>query len=170
MKKLTSIIFYALVTPAITLGAGSVLAQDASVRVAKSDQSTPRTDQADKTEKKDMYRDTDRNNMPDNSRMKNQDYMTTVPANAMHASRLLGAEVQTNNDEDIGEVVDLIVDSNGQIKAVIVSVGGFLGMGEKEVALGWDHVKRSGKAGEQELRIDVNRDELKAAPNFERRD
>ncbi|WP_214000955.1 PRC-barrel domain-containing protein [Arsukibacterium sp.] len=167
MKKLNSIIFYALVTPAITLGAGAAIAQDVSVRVTKNDQSNQRTD---KTDKMDMHKDTAHKNMLDNSRMKNQDYLTAVPANGMHASHLLGAEVQTNNDEDIGEVVDLIVDSNGQIQAVIVSVGGFLGMGEKDVAVGWGHVKRSGKADEQELRINVSRDELTSAPAFERRD
>lgn len=167
MKKLNSIIFYALVTPVITLGAGSVMAHNTSVEVAKSEQSTPRTDQKNKT---DMYKDTDRNNMMDNSRMKNQDYLTAVPANGMHASNLIGADVRTNNDEDIGDVVDLIIDGNGQIKAIIVSVGGFLGMGEKDVAVGWNNVQRSGRAGEQELRIDVSRDDLKAAPKFEKRD
>ena len=89
---------------------------------------------------------------------------------AAHASHLIGADVQTANNEDIGDVSDLIIGSDGQVMAIVVSVGGFLGMGEKDVAIGWDHVKRSGTADDVELRVDVTRDELKAAPGFAKRD
>lgn len=61
---------------------------------------------------------------------------------------------------------DLIIDKDGQVVAVVVGVGGFLGMGEKNVAIPWDDVTKSGTAEEQELRIDATREELQSAPEF----
>ncbi len=70
----------------------------------------------------------------------------------------------------MGSVSDLLIDENGQVVAIVVGVGGFLGMGEKNVAIGWDDVKTSGSADEQELRIDATREELSSAPAFEEQD
>ncbi len=161
MKKLNSIIFYALVTPAITLGATSVLAQQSTT---KNDQNTPRTSQAE------SYKETDRNKLQAKSRMQDRGYLNAVPANGTQASNLIGAEVKTTNDEDLGSVEDLIIDSNGQVVAIVVSVGGFLGMGEKDVAVSWNNVTKTGQGDDQKLRVDVNRDALKAAPVFAKRD
>jgi hypothetical protein len=52
------------------------------------------------------------------------------------------------------------------VLALVVSVGGFLGMGERNVAIPWDDVKTSGAMGEQELRIDLTREDLQQAPEF----
>ena len=71
---------------------------------------------------------------------------------------------------DIGEVNDIILGRDGTVDAVLVDIGGFLGMGDKDVAIGWDHVKRTGVADDMELRVDVTRDQLKAAPKFAKRD
>lgn len=158
MKKLNSLVFYALVTPVIALGAGSVLAQQTT------DKTTTQTDQ---NKQRTMQPDADRKNTYGQSK---QSYLNAVPANGSHASHLIGAEVKTANNEDIGEVGDLIIGSNGQVMAIVVSVGGFLGMGEKDVAISWDHVTRSGTGGDQELRVKATREELKAAPKFEKRD
>lgn len=54
--------------------------------------------------------------------------------------------------------------------AVVVGVGGFSGMGEKNVAISWDSVTQTGTANERELRIDATRDELSSAPEFEKQD
>ncbi|NMT63869.1 hypothetical protein DIT72_09710 [Marinobacter orientalis] len=50
--------------------------------------------------------------------------------------------------------------------AVVVSVGGFLGMGEKHVAINWDAVKMSGNPDDRDLRVDMTRDELQSAPGI----
>ncbi len=109
-------------------------------------------------------------NTGDEPRMQNGGYMASVPANGMEASNLIGAEVKTSADEDVGSVSDLIIDENGQVVAVVVGVGGFLGMGERDVAIGWDKVKRSGVSDKEELRIDVSREDLGFAPKFAKRD
>jgi hypothetical protein len=75
--------------------------------------------------------------------MQNRDYISSVPANGSQASDLIGATAKTANNEDIGKVDELIISGNGQVIAIVDSVGGFLGMGDRDVAIGWDHVIRA---------------------------
>ena len=62
-------------------------------------------------------------------------FMTKMEANQMMASDLIGTRVVGSNNESIGDINDVIVDRNGQIMAAVVGVGGFLGIGEKDVAV-----------------------------------
>lgn len=105
----------------------------------------------------------------DGAHMGNRGYMSSAPAEGMRANNLIGATVRTTGDEDVGSVSDLIIDDSGQVVGIVVGVGGFLGLGEKDVAIGWDDVTRSGASDEQELRIDVTREDLESAPEFEDR-
>jgi sporulation protein YlmC with PRC-barrel domain len=59
------------------------------------------------------------------------------------ASKVVGLNVYNNNNEKIGSINDLLLDKSGNIKAVVVGVGGFLGMGEHLVAIGFDKLKFS---------------------------
>jgi sporulation protein YlmC with PRC-barrel domain len=56
-------------------------------------------------------------------------------ANQWLASNLMNESVYATDGNSIGDINDLVLDSNGQIAAVIVGVGGFLGIGEKDVAI-----------------------------------
>ncbi|WP_333607219.1 PRC-barrel domain-containing protein [Arsukibacterium sp.] len=172
MKNLHSIVFYALVTPAITLGASSVMAQQSNTdnrdrqqqqQQHQQQQTNPRAQDAKQS---DAYNNTDRKNTYGQNRMQNRGHIDKIPANGMHASNLIGTEVRTNDNEDIGKVDDLVIDENGHIVAIIVSVGGFLGMGQKDVAIGWDNVTRTGTSDKQQLRVDVTREDLTTAPKF----
>ncbi len=164
MKKLHSIAFYALVTPAIALSSGAVLAeQSAGKDVDREQQSTQGGQDAMKSNTKSVQSGQE---MGDKSRMQGQGYMDSAPANGMHASNLIGAEIKSAGDEDVGAVEDLIIDQNGQVVAVVVSVGGFLGMGEKNVAIAWDELTQSGTSDMQDLRVDVTREELQSAPEY----
>lgn len=149
MKKLHSIAFYALVTPAMTLGAGSVLAQTSADQELDREQQSAEHIQSD---------------------MEHQGYMASAPANGLQASTLIGAEVITTGDEVVGSVSDLIIDQDGQLIAIVVGVGGFLGMGERDVAIGWADVSRSGTSDEPGLRINATREDLSSAPGFESTD
>lgn len=62
-------------------------------------------------------------------------FMTRMEANQMMASDLIGTRVVSTNNESIGDINDVVVDRNGQVMAVVVGVGGFLGIGEKDVAV-----------------------------------
>lgn len=164
MKKLHSFAFYALVTPFITLTAGPALAQQPAVQDTQRQQQQETTTPIPKSEQGKQSK------MRTETQMGSQGYMTVGPANGMHGSELIGAEVKTTNDEDVGEVKDLIINDRGQVVAILISVGGVLGMGEKNVAIAWDRLMRSGKSDDLALRIDGTHEDLRAAPNFEWRD
>ena len=57
------------------------------------------------------------------------------------ASKLVGLSVYNDNNESLGSINDLLTDKNGNIKAVIIGVGGFLGVGEHLVAIPFEKVK-----------------------------
>ncbi|MEW6146658.1 MAG: PRC-barrel domain-containing protein [Bradyrhizobium sp.] len=57
------------------------------------------------------------------------------------ASKLVGVAVYNNNNEKIGDINDIILDPAGRVANVVIGVGGFLGMGERNVAVGFDQLK-----------------------------
>lgn len=156
MKKLHSIAFYALITPVITLGTSSVLAQQSA------DEEIDREMQGAQQSAQDAMQRAE----GEQSQMQNMPYLSSAPADATHASNLIGTKVKTTNDEEVGSVSDLIIDNNGQVMAIVVGVGGFLGMGEKNVAIGWDNVTKSSSPDDKGLRINLNREGLMSAPEF----
>lgn len=169
MKKLQSFACYALVTPFIAFSASALLAdQHATESDAEYVPGSTEMDQNDDLSNNNEMQD-DRGNL-DQAGMNNTGYMDTVPANGMHATNLIGAQVMGNDGDVVGEISELIIDESGQVVAIVVGVGGFLGMGEKDVAIGWDDVTRTGTGDDQELRVVLTRDDLSAAPMFERRE
>lgn len=66
----------------------------------------------------------------------------TAPASGQwRTSKLIGVDVYNNNDEKIGDISELISDANGKIDTVVIGVGGFLGLGQSEVAVKFDQLK-----------------------------
>src|SRR5919202_1129579 len=64
-------------------------------------------------------------------------FVTELPG-AMRGSKLIGTEVIGQDHVRIGSIDDLLVDRDGRIRAVVIGVGGFLGIGEKNVAIPYD--------------------------------
>lgn len=109
-------------------------------------------------------------------------------ANDFFASNLIGMPVYTTEIEvegdvvdvdidvewdNIGEIDDLIVSKDGEVQAAIIGVGGFLGVGERDVALSMDQIKVKTEADdttERFLVVTVTKRMLEAAPVFERAD
>lgn len=84
------------------------------------------------------------------------------------ASRLVGATVYSSAGEKVGDVNDLLVDAAGKVSGVVVGVGGFLGVGEKSVALSWNAVTVGAEPnGKPRLSAAVTKDMLQKAPAFE---
>jgi sporulation protein YlmC with PRC-barrel domain len=86
------------------------------------------------------------------------------------ASRFKGTEVLGSDNQKIGDISDILFDKSGKIEAFVVSVGGFLGVGSKEVALApnsFDVVKGQNGAADK-LKIAMSKDELKQAQDFAR--
>lgn len=97
-------------------------------------------------------------------------HLSEKPSDAYHANDLIGNSVMsTTEDEEIGSISDLIIDQDGSIVAVVVGVGGFLGIGEKDVALSWDSVELARDADEDEtvVRVNADQDTLDSAPEYE---
>jgi sporulation protein YlmC with PRC-barrel domain len=86
------------------------------------------------------------------------------------ASKFKGTDVLGSDNKKIGDVSDILFDKSGKIEAFVVSVGGFLGMGAKEVALAPSafEVVPGDKGGSDKLKVALTTDELKQAQNFAR--
>ena len=92
-------------------------------------------------------------------------FYTAMPADT-RASKLMGKDVYNLNNENIGEVGDLIIDNGKNIKAIVVSVGGFLGMGERNVAIDPASVVLTESDGSARLVVNTTKEQLKNAPAF----
>jgi len=88
------------------------------------------------------------------------------------ASSFKGTDVLGADDKKIGDVSDILFNKDGKIEAYVVSVGGFLGMGAKEVAMApsaFQVVPGDKSKGESDkLKVSTTQDQLKAAQNFTR--
>jgi sporulation protein YlmC with PRC-barrel domain len=75
------------------------------------------------------------------SSMSSGNWMTQEQPGQWRASKLEGLDVYNSNNEKIGDISELLVDQSGRIQAVVIGVGGFLGMGEHDVAVPFDQIK-----------------------------
>ncbi|QJQ93838.1 MULTISPECIES: PRC-barrel domain-containing protein [Halomonadaceae] len=154
MKKSISMTLGTMLVPAVMFGAGSVVAGEQDANAA---------------------------NQTANVGQNGDNFMSSRPDNAFYADQLIGTNVQgQNDDDDFGTVNDLIIDEDGQIQAVIVGVGGFLGMGDRDVAISWDSLDVRRDADNDDamgtgwfgddyvIRTDISSEELENAPEYER--
>jgi sporulation protein YlmC with PRC-barrel domain len=93
-------------------------------------------------------------------------YVTAQPADVM-SSKLIGLNVYNNANESVGEIEDLVIVDGKTVHAVVLGVGGFLGMGERYVSVSPSSIALSNKDGKLSAFIDTNKDTLKSAPAFE---
>lgn len=81
---------------------------------------------------------------------------------------MLGREVRDPENEDMGRIVDVLVDRGGEVRAAIIDFGGFLGVGSRKIAVDWNvlHFPPPGKANSL-ITLVLTRDQVKAAPEYE---
>ena len=83
------------------------------------------------------------------------------------AHRLVGTRVLNGQAEDIGEVKDVIINTQGTATGFVIGVGGFLGLGDKLVAVPFSSIEVGDVvAGSRVIVVPVTKDQLKAAPTF----
>ncbi|MCW2236582.1 PRC-barrel domain-containing protein [Azospirillum canadense] len=81
------------------------------------------------------------------------------------AEHLLGKHVYGKDNEKVGEVEDIILDSTGQAKQIVISSGGFLGIGEKQIAV--DYSQANWDQNQDRVQLSgMSRDEVKNMPEF----
>ncbi len=93
--------------------------------------------------------------------------ITTQDQNTVLGSELMRANVYSPDNVNIGKVSDIILKRDGTgIEGIVIGVGGFLGIGEKWVAVKMDKVKLSEVDGTMRLVLSSTKDDLTAAPAF----
>ena len=96
----------------------------------------------------------------------NTQFGTTVPPDALSISTYYNEDVYDNQDNKIGDVNDILLDKDGRVSTVIIGVGGFLGVGEKDVAVPFSALKVAEKAGDRYLVINATKEALERAPGY----
>jgi sporulation protein YlmC with PRC-barrel domain len=97
---------------------------------------------------------------------KEEGLMTTLPSNGVTVSEYYKQDVYDAHDNKIGDVSDVLLDKNGQVTAVILGVGGFLGVGEKDVAVPFNSVRLTEKDGKRYLVMDTTKEALQSATGY----
>jgi hypothetical protein len=77
---------------------------------------------------------------------------------------ILGTAVRSATNEDMGRVVDVIVDRAGTARAAVIDFGGFLGVGSRKIAVDWNAMRFTESNG---VSIDLTRDQVKSAPQYQ---
>ncbi len=79
---------------------------------------------------------------------------------------ILGKDVRSATNEDMGHIVDVIVDYTGQTRAAIIDFGGFLGVGSRKIAVDWGALHFAPDEKSNQVTLDLTRDQVKAAPEY----
>ncbi|TCN26448.1 PRC-barrel domain-containing protein [Sinorhizobium americanum] len=95
-------------------------------------------------------------------------YLTEQAEDQISANTYIGQSVYNANDESIGEINDLIIKKEGGVAAAIVGVGGFLGIGEKNVAVPFESIEVTEQPDSDALKLTTTEtaESLKGAPEF----
>jgi hypothetical protein len=84
----------------------------------------------------------------------------------MNVGSVLGIEVRTSTERNVGRIIDLLAAPNGGVEAVVVEFGGFLGIGTRKIAVEWSAL-RVDKDGQHLVAIiHIPRDQLRSAPDY----
>jgi hypothetical protein len=78
---------------------------------------------------------------------------------------LLGRELRTR-DADPGRIIDILCDRDGLVRAAVVELGGFLGIGTRKIAVDWSILRFDTSPKQPALVLDMTRDQLRAAPEY----
>lgn len=94
------------------------------------------------------------------------EFVAAVPAAALTVSTYYNEDVYDNQNNKIGDVDDILLEKDGRVSAVIIGVGGFLGAGEKDVAVPFNALKLTEKDGDRYLVMNTTKESLEKAPGY----
>jgi sporulation protein YlmC with PRC-barrel domain len=92
--------------------------------------------------------------------------MTAAPAESWSVTNYYKQAVYDPKESKIGDIEDVLLDKSGKVTGLVVGVGGFLGVGEKDVIVPFAAVKSTKKNDKWWLTLDETKDDLKNAPGF----
>jgi hypothetical protein len=82
------------------------------------------------------------------------------------AQSVLGKEVRSSADENMGRIVDVIADRSGRVRAAVIDFGGFLGVGSRKIAVDWNALSFASEGKNDVVTLELTRDQVKAAPEY----
>src|SRR3989440_7029371 len=83
------------------------------------------------------------------------------------AQSVLGKEVRSSADENMGRIIDVIVDRSGRVRAAVIDFGGFLGVGSRKIAVDWNALSFAPASSKRDVvTLELTRDQVKAAPEY----
>ena len=86
---------------------------------------------------------------------------------ARDAHGILGRDVRSTADEDMGRIVDVIVDRDGTVRAAVIDFGGFLGVGSRKIVVDWNALHFGSVANKSDsITLELTREQVKAAPEY----
>jgi hypothetical protein len=79
---------------------------------------------------------------------------------------VLGKQVRSSTGEDMGRIVDVIIDRSARVRAAVIDFGGFLGVGNRQIAVAWSAIRLPAQDKPGALVVDFTRDQLRVAPAY----
>jgi len=91
--------------------------------------------------------------------------VTVIGARDAHG--ILGREVRSAANEDMGRIVDVIVDREGNVRAAVIDFGGFLGVGSRKIVVDWGALRFGGVANKRDsISLELTKAQVAAAPEY----
>lgn len=81
-------------------------------------------------------------------------------------ARLIGADLVNTVNDKLGDVDEVLVTTDGRVNAVVVSMGGVLGLGERKVVVPWERLRFSSQGKDLVVKTDISRETLNAMPEY----
>ena len=92
-----------------------------------------------------------------------------TPATVMddrQVSAILGKNVRSKDGEDMGRIVDVIVNRAGQLRAAVINFGGFLGVGSRKIAVDWGALRFGSSTQPDLVSLDLTKEQVRVAPEY----
>ncbi|MBO4221646.1 PRC-barrel domain containing protein [Bradyrhizobium neotropicale] len=91
--------------------------------------------------------------------------VTVIGARDAHG--ILGRDVRSAANEDMGRIVDVIVDREGTVRAAVIDFGGFLGVGSRKIVVDWNALHFGKVANKSDsITLELNKEQVSAAPEY----
>jgi len=91
--------------------------------------------------------------------------VTVIGARDAHG--ILGRDVRSAANEDMGRIVDVIVDREGTVRAAVIDFGGFLGVGSRKIVVDWSALRFGGVASKSDsITLELTKEQVNAAPEY----
>jgi hypothetical protein len=91
--------------------------------------------------------------------------VTVIGARDAHG--ILGRDVRSAANEDMGRIVDVIVDREGTVRAAVIDFGGFLGVGSRKIVVDWNALRFGQVANKSDsITLELNKEQVMAAPDY----